>query len=215
MVFRRTSMTKKAVILLHGVGSNGHDLQPLAQFWQQQHPDMMFIATNAPLPFDQGNGGYQWFSVAGVTEQSRAARIVAARADFDRTINDLLAQHDINLQTDKLMLAGFSQGAIMALDALVTQRFPLAGVVSFSGRLASPEPFMTQAGAKVMLIHGKDDAVIPWTETEKAAAKLEAAGFGVQSNYEAGTGHTITSAGANRASVFIGNTLDQASKPQP
>lgn len=118
-------MTKKAVILLHGVGSNGRDLQPLAQFWQQQHPDVTFISINAPFPFDQGNGGYQWFSVTGVTEQSRSARIVAARADFDRTINDLLAEHDINLQTDKLMLAGFSQGAIMALDALVTQRFDL------------------------------------------------------------------------------------------
>lgn len=50
-------MTKKAVILLHGVGSNGRDLQPLAQFWQQQHPDVTFISINAPFPFDQGNGG--------------------------------------------------------------------------------------------------------------------------------------------------------------
>ena len=202
-------MTKKAVILLHGVGSNGRDLQPLAQFWQQQHPDVTFISINAPFPFDQGNGGYQWFSVTGVTEQSRSARIVAARADFDRTINDLLAEHDINLQTDKLMLAGFSQGAIMALDALVTQRFPLAGVVSFSGRLASPAPFVSNGELKAMLIHGKSDAVIPWSESEKAVAKLEEAGFEVQSYYEAGAGHTITPTGANKASAFIGEIYNR------
>ena len=54
-----------------------------------------------------------------------------------------------------------------------------------------------------MLIHGKSDAVIPWSESEKAVAKLEEAGFVVQSYYEAGAGHTITPTGANKASEFI------------
>lgn len=200
-------MPKKAVILLHGVGSNGADLQPLAQFWRQNNPDITFITTNAPFPFDQGIG-YQWFSIAGVTEQSRPARIVAARVQFDRTINDLLNQQGMSLQSDSIMLAGFSQGAIMALDALVTQRFPLAGVISFSGRLASPEPFVQGHGLKALLIHGKSDPVIPYTESENAATKLRSAGFNIQSLYETGSGHTITTAGAITASEFISECLN-------
>ena len=199
-------MAKKAVILLHGVGSAGNDLKPLAAFWAQSFPDTLFITPDAPSRFDQG-GGYQWFSVTGITEQSRPARIVAARSGFDEKIQQILDAYSLDPAADKIILAGFSQGAIMALDALVSSRFPLAGVIAFSGRLASPEPFADTRATKVMLIHGKNDLVIPWTESEKAAAQLTAAGFDVQTRFEEGAGHTITPTGARYSAGFIAECL--------
>lgn len=196
-------MAKQVVILLHGVGSNGRDLQPLAQYWAQQHPQRLFLTINAPFPFEQGGGGYQWFSINGVTEQSRPARVVAAREHFDNTIHTLLRENDVDLATDKLMFVGFSQGSIMALDALVSQRFPLAGIIAFSGRLASPQPYSTSHGEKALLVHGKSDPVIAWSESEKAGAHLKNVGFIVQAHYEEGVGHTITQTGASVASEFI------------
>lgn len=195
-------MAKQVVILLHGVGSNGRDLQPLAQYWSQQHSEIKFLTLNAPFQFEQG-GGYQWFSINGVTEQSRPARVVAAREHFDHAINSLLHENGIDLAMAKLLFVGFSQGSIMALDALVSQRFPLAGVIAFSGRLASPQPYLNSRGEKALLVHGKSDPVIPWLESEKAGSLLEEAGFSVQTHYEDGVGHTITQTGAAVASEFI------------
>jgi len=199
-------VTKQIVILLHGVGSQGNDLQPLARLWATTLPDALFVTPNAPQRFDQGPG-YQWFSVMGVTEQNRAQRIAAARAEFDRVIAGILSEHAFDPQNDSLVLAGFSQGSIMALDALVTGRYPLAAVVAFSGRLASVAPYTPQPGARVLLVHGKQDAVIPWTESESAAQKIKALGFDVTLSLEEGTPHTITADGANAAAKFIAQTL--------
>ena len=92
----------------------------------------------------------------------------------------------------------------MALDALVSARFPLAGVVAYSGRLASPEPFIkSEIVTPVILIHGKSDPVIPYTESEAAANKLITLGFDVQTHYESGAVHTITNAGVALALTFI------------
>jgi phospholipase/carboxylesterase len=195
-------MTKQVVILLHGVGSNGEDLQTLARYWAQELPETLFLSPNAPFRFDQG-AGYQWFSINGVTPETRAARIVDARSEFDSTINRLLNEHVINPEIDRVVFVGFSQGSIMALDALVSGRFPLAGVVAFSGRLASPEPFTSTSATPVILLHGKSDPVIPYTESEIAAKKLMTVGFDVQTNYEPGAVHTITNVGANLALKFI------------
>ncbi|WP_320152854.1 dienelactone hydrolase family protein [uncultured Tolumonas sp.] len=196
-------MTKQVVILLHGVGSNGDDLQALARYWSQELPDTLFLSPNAPFRFDQGFG-YQWFSVNGITPETRAARIVSARSEFNATINRLFSEHAINPDLDRVVFVGFSQGTIMALDALVSARFPLAGVVAYSGRLASPEPFIkSEKATPVILIHGKNDPVIPYTESEAAANKLIELGFEVQTHYESGAVHTITNAGVALALTFI------------
>lgn len=195
-------MTRKIVILLHGVGSNGDDLQPLAQSWAEIMPDTLFVSPNAPMRFDQGFG-YQWFSLSGVTVDNRPQRVAAARADFDAVISGILAENSIDPAKDKIIFVGFSQGSIMALDALVSGRFPLAAVVAFSGRLASVEPFTPSSDTRVLLIHGKFDQVIPWSESQSADQRIKALGVDVQLSLEEGTPHTISPAGARTAARFI------------
>ncbi|KAB7896503.1 phospholipase [Rouxiella sp. S1S-2] len=195
-------MTKKIVILLHGVGSSGDDLLPLAQSWAEVLPDTVFVSPNAPMRFDQGFG-HQWFSISGVTVDNRSQRVEAARPNFDAVIRGILEQNAIDPVKDKVILVGFSQGSIMALDALVNDRFPLAAVVAFSGRLASVEPFTPSHTTKVLLIHGKFDQVIPWTESQSAEQRLNAVGVDVQLSLEEGTPHTISPAGARIAARFI------------
>ncbi len=195
-------MTRKIVILLHGVGSNGDDLQPLAESWAENMPDTLFVSPNAPMRFDQGFG-YQWFSLCGVTVDNRPQRVAAARPDFDAVISGILAENAIDPAKDKVIFVGFSQGSIMALDALVSGRFPLAAVVAFSGRLASLEPFTPSPLTKTLLIHGKFDQVIPWSESYTADQRLKALGVDVQLLLEEGTPHTISPAGARTAARFL------------
>lgn len=199
-------MAKALVIFLHGVGSNGEDLAALGRHWAPLLPDVIFSAPDAPFPFTHG-AGFQWFSLEGVTPENRPARVRAARAAFDATLEAILAQHDLRDSREKVVLVGFSQGSIMALDALATGRYPLAGVVAFSGRLAVDEALTASVQTPVLLIHGHADEVIPWRESESAAQRLKAAGVPVELQLEPKTTHTISAQGAMRAATFIAQCL--------
>ncbi|PZL87845.1 phospholipase [Pantoea vagans] len=199
-------MAKALVIFLHGVGSNGDDLAPLGHHWATLLPDVIFAAPNAPERFAAGFG-WQWFSLTDVTPENRPGRVRAARAAFDATLNAIVAQHGFADRWQDVVLVGFSQGSIMALDALASGRYPLAGVVAFSGRLAVEGQLTPQAHVPALLIHGQADEVIPWQESESAATRLRAAGVPVDARFEPATGHTISGPGAMHAAAFIGQCL--------
>ncbi|MDK2773378.1 MAG: dienelactone hydrolase family protein [Tabrizicola sp.] len=151
------------VVLLHGVGSSGAAMRPLAE--------ALGVAGNAhvpdgPQPFDMGPGR-QWFSVKGITEESRPVRIAAAMPIFRSMIEAFGDPQDS-------VLVGFSQGAIMALHA-VADGLPVEAVFALSGRLAGP----VRARATwppITLLHGKADPVIPAQMAEATKAWLRAAG---------------------------------------
>ncbi|MEB5706640.1 MULTISPECIES: prolyl oligopeptidase family serine peptidase [Pantoea] len=199
-------MAKALVIFLHGVGSNGDDLAPLGHHWATLLPDVIFAAPNAPERFAAGFG-WQWFSLTDVTPENRPGRVRAARAAFDATLNAIVAQHGFADRWQDVVLVGFSQGSIMALDALASGRYPLAGVVAFSGRLAVEGQLTPQAHVPALLIHGQADEVIPWQESESATTRLRAAGVPVDARFEPATGHTISGPGAMHAAAFIGQCL--------
>ena len=199
-------MAKALVIFLHGVGSNGDDLAGLGQHWASLLPDVAFASPNAPYPFEHAMG-YQWFSLTGITPENRPARVRKARAAFDETLQQLMAQHGMADAWDKVILVGFSQGSIMALDALAQGRHPLAGVVAFSGRLSFDGALTPASHTPALLIHGKADGVIPYSEGESAAPRLQAAGGTVEAGCEAATGQAISSQGSIRAAAFTARCL--------
>ncbi|MBZ6386742.1 MULTISPECIES: alpha/beta hydrolase [Pantoea] len=199
-------MAKALVIFLHGVGSNGEDLASLGHHWAPLLPDVLFAAPDAPFPFAHG-AGFEWFSLDGVTPENRPARVRAARVAFDDTLEAILARHALRDAWEKVVLVGFSQGSIMALDALASGRFPLAGVVAFSGRLAFDEPLSPSEQTPALLIHGHADAVVPWRESESAAQRLKVAGVPLELQLEPRTEHTISPQGARRAAAFIAQCL--------
>ncbi|MBC3947430.1 dienelactone hydrolase family protein [Erwinia persicina] len=199
-------MKQGLVILLHGVGSSGDDLAGLGDHWASTLPGVRFASPNAPVHFEHG-AGWQWFSLTGVTPENRPARVAQARAAFDQTLQAILDQHQMSDRPDQVVLAGFSQGSIMALDALLSGRWPLAGIVAFSGRLSSPLPLTPALNTPVLLVHGMADEVIPVQESESAEQRLRTLGVQVSSQYEPGVGHAISAQGAARAAAFIASCL--------
>lgn len=177
------------VLMLHGVGSNGADLAPLAQHFAL--PGTTFLSPDGPMPFDGGDPGRQWFSVAGVTEANRPARVRAARVGLDAMIDASGAD----------ILLGFSQGSIMALDALA--RGKVAVVVAFAGRLAFTETLTPQPQARALLVGGTADSVMPHHLTTEAGQRLTAAGVMAQTLILPGVPHTITPAGISAARAFL------------
>lgn len=200
-------MSRNLVILLHGVGSNGADLAGLGAMWRKTVPHTDFATPDGPLPFGDG-AGRQWFSINGVTEANRPERVAAARAAFDQTLGAIIAAHGLTDHLDRVVLVGFSQGSIMALDAIASGRWPVAGIVAFSGRLASPQPLSPATGTRVLLIHGTADAVMPVAESERAAAVLQGMGVTTTLHTLVNLGHTISQEGANIAGTFLAGLFD-------
>ncbi|NTG45361.1 alpha/beta hydrolase [Rhizobium rhizogenes] len=194
------------VIMLHGVGSSGNDLAPLAKTWKDSLPGAIFVSPNAPSRSSFGSG-YQWFSVAGVTEDNRSMRIKEARTAFDATISGIIEENGFSDRLDRVAFVGFSQGTIMALDAIASGRWPVGAIVGFSGRLASPLPLQAAVSAPVLLVHGSADPVIPAAETTKAAAVLQQQGVKVETLLMPGLGHTISADGAAHAVTFLASAM--------
>ncbi|MBL4929999.1 alpha/beta hydrolase family protein [Fuscibacter oryzae] len=168
----------KHVIFLHGVGSSGAAMRPLAEVLALPQPA---VCPDGLQPFDMG-AGRQWFSVKGVTEANRPGRIAEAMPAFADLIASLGSPRDS-------VLIGFSQGAIMALHA-VAAGMPVAGVIALSGRLAGP------VGSRgdwpsVTLMHGADDPVMPPAVARATEAWLQDAGATPRLIVFDGLGHAI------------------------
>ncbi|OYU40052.1 MAG: phospholipase [Pseudorhodobacter sp. PARRP1] len=195
-------MTRKLLITLHGVGSNGADLAPIgAQIAQSLGVEVE--SPDAPQPYDFGGPGRQWFSINGVTAANRPTRVAEARADFDAILTAIITAHGLQNRLHDVALLGFSQGAIMALDAVASGRWPVGAVAAFSMRLASPTPLTPALHTPVLLVHGTTDPVMPTTEATHAEAALSNAGVKTTLHLLPGVGHAITPAGIALAEDFL------------
>ncbi|RKG35038.1 esterase [Acinetobacter guerrae] len=196
-------MTDKLVIMFHGVGSNGRDLLPIAQYWQRQIDGLSIASPNAPFPFMHSHEVFEWFSLTGITEENRFERIEQAREYFDQTVQRILDEQGFVDRLHHVIFCGFSQGTIMSLDAVASGRWPIAGVIGFSGRLASPIESNANQTAKISLMHGEADEVIPVYESQDAFKALREAGFNVELETYKDLGHSVNELELKRGLEFL------------
>lgn len=193
-----------AVVLLHGYGSDGQDLIGLAGYWRDRLPGALFVAPDAPTVCRDNPGGYQWFPLDFDRPEFRLEGAAAARPVLTRFLADLWEQTGLGPETT--LLAGFSQGAMMALHVgLALPAPPLLGIIGFSGALLPP-PGFPAAGAPrppVCLVHGDRDPVVDPAYSADAADRLAALGYEVSYHVERGAGHTIAPDGLAFAGDFI------------
>jgi len=196
---------KQAVVLLHGYGSDGADLIGLAPALQQVLPDALFLSPNAPEPSRHMGSGFQWFDIdfEGDRLASRQLGVIKARAVLVEFLEDLWAQ--TGLLPEQTILAGFSQGAMMALHTGLSLSRPLMGVIAFSGAFVPPEGLEQGVFAKppVCLVHGDLDGVVDPQFSADAASLLELSGYAVGYHVSRGTGHGIAPDGLEFAGRFI------------
>ena len=175
-------------LLFHGVGATAEGLAPLGKIIGAQFPQSAVLSVPSPFESDLG-AGRQWFSVRGITEDNRIARIEEAMPLFGQTVRDLQQRYGVGAEATTLV--GFSQGAIMALES-ARQGQALAGRIgSIAGRFAQL-PDVAPGGTTLHLVHGQEDPVIPSAQTVAAAQKLKALGADVTADVVPGAGHGIT-----------------------
>ena len=194
------------LVFLHGYGANGADLMGLAEPLAPHLPGTAFLAPDAPEACAVNPGGLQWFPIPwldGSSEAEARAGIEAAADDLGRFLEAALAAE--GLAPSRLALLGFSQGAMLALHLAPRLSRPIAAVVGVSGRLVMPERLAAETVSRppVMLIHGDQDEVVPFSALSEAGRALDAAGFDVSAYVMRGTGHGIAPDGLSAALAFL------------
>jgi len=205
----RRPLAHSLVILLHGVGQAPDDMAPLAERIAATLPGARIAAVPAALPYDLGRQGFQWFSVDGITEENRPGRIRAALGAFVDAIRAV--QHAHGAEPDDTVLAGFSQGAIMAL-AGCRAAWLARHVVAIAGRFA-PLPAQWPHPTAVSLVHGTMDGVVPADHSRRAAARLAELGAAVRLELLPRTVHMLSPALLDAAACAVADTM--YAMPQP
>lgn len=174
-------------ILLHGYGAAPEHLLPLAQVLHREFPQaaVLLPAGFEPAPFA---GGFQWFSLQGISEANRPPRVAAALpalADYVRA-----QQARFGIVNPDTALAGFSQGAIMALELALAHDGLVGRVLAFSGRFATL-PDRVPALTSLHLFHGEDDDVVPAQHSRDAFERLADLQGDVTIDLASGVGHDL------------------------
>ena len=180
------------LVMLHGWGANYYDLEPLAQLLNL--PNYQFFFPNAPFPHPQIPEGRAWYAL----ETNDRAGLAASRQKLQEWLSDLEATTGIPLA--RTILAGFSQGGAMILD--VGLSLPLAALCSLSGYLHSSPQINSERTPPVLIVHGRQDPIVPLPVAQKARDELVARGIKVQYQ-EFEMGHEIQPAVLSLLREFI------------
>jgi phospholipase/carboxylesterase len=160
------------VICMHGYGADMRDLAPLTQELQTKRP-LRWLFPNAPEQLEWG--GRAWFpiDVAAFEEAQRAGKardlsghapegMARAREEMQSFINEL------GVPWEKIVLMGFSQGAMMAVDLAVRAEGMPAGVAILSGTLVDEKTLASLAAKKKGLpffqTHGSVDPILGFAQ---------------------------------------------------
>jgi phospholipase/carboxylesterase len=181
-----------AILLCHGFGAPGDDLVALARAIDAG-PGVRWFFPEAPLELDWG--GRAWWEIDLERRVALAARgqadqlrdetppgLAEARAALEATLTALERHHGV--RRDRLILGGFSQGAMLATEIALAAETPFAGLVILSGTLLSQDRWAAGARARgsslhVLMSHGRRDPLLRFEDAEALRALLEAGGASV------------------------------------
>jgi phospholipase/carboxylesterase len=177
-----------AVIWLHGLGADGHDFAGLVpELNLTGCPPIRFIFPHAPSIPVSINGGYvmpAWYDLLGLdlVSQQDAAGIQKSQAAIQALIANEVAR---GIPTERIVLAGFSQGCAMALHTALRLPQKIAGVMALSGYLPLADRFAAErntanATTPIFMAHGTQDPVVVVARGEDSRDALVALGHPVQ-----------------------------------
>jgi phospholipase/carboxylesterase len=199
IVVSRPALPVGLVLLFHGVGASAGNLVPLAELIARSLPQAMVVSVDAPFASDLG-AGRQWFSVRGITEENRPARIAVAMPVFQQAVRGW--QKAAGVAAGATTLVGFSQGAIMALESTQLDSAIAGRVVSLAGRFASDVRRIPDRTV-YHLIHGDGDVVVPTQYGKRGAEQLKQLGADVSLDVVPSLGHGIDARAAALVTGYL------------
>lgn len=179
------------LVLLHGHGSNENDLFSLGE---KISSNWMVISVRGPYKLTENS--YRWYDVKMVN--GKISINIEEEENSRKQIMELISEITKKYKVDsqKIVVAGFSQGANMAQSLGLGEPNVVAGFGVFSGRFVEEFiPYISNSTAlknsKAFISHGSGDNMLPKTYADENIAKLKV--LGIQLTYcEDNNGHSIS-----------------------
>jgi len=174
------------LLLLHGRGASAEDIYSLGDAAAAGNPDVAIAAPQA--------AGGTWYPQRFLSPVARNEPYLSSALGV---IANLVAEASENrIRFDRIVIAGFSQGACLALEFACRHPRRYGGIVGLSGALIGP-PGGTRSmagsldGAPVYLGCDENDAHIPLASVEESASIFTKLGAQVTKTIFTGLGHTV------------------------
>src|SRR5262245_18665900 len=182
------SAPEAAVIWLHGLGADGHDFEPIVpELDLPSSPAVRFVFPHAPMRPVTINGGWVMRAWYDIRDDGGARREDpgGVRASHEQIEALIARERARGVPTERIVLAGFSQGGAMALHTGVRHPAPLAGIMALSCSLPLAESVAAEASpagrdVPLLMAHGTEDAVVALTRGVRARDILRQLGYRVE-----------------------------------
>jgi phospholipase/carboxylesterase len=172
-----------AIIWLHGLGADGHDFEPIVPELQlPAELALRFVFPHAPtLPVTVNNGIAMpaWYDIMefGTERKFNAAQLLVSAAAVHALIDREIER---GIPSDRIILAGFSQGGAVNFQAGLTYDKPLAGMLALSTYFPTAEAIEVHpanAGLPILICHGTSDPLLPVSMAKNSKRHLERLGL--------------------------------------
>lgn len=183
-----TATHRYSIIWLHGLGADGHDFEsivPQLRLKAQQH--IHFIFPNAPIQAVTINGGMKMRSWYDILEMTLARKVDIDGIYQSATAIEELIEKEIadGIAAENIMLAGFSQGGLIALHTGLRYPEKLAGIVALLTYLPTVEALKTEASTvnkniPIFMAHGSMDSVVAMQTGKMAFDSLKAIQYPIE-----------------------------------
>src|SRR3990167_10276545 len=175
------------IIWLHGLGADGNDFVPIVSELQlPPHHTIRFIFPHAPIMPVTLNNGYEmraWYDIYSLNNNHRVDKKGIAQSVA--AVTELIeAEITRGIPSKNILLAGFSQGAAIAITTGIRYPQTLAGIIALSGYLPLAEATLEQAShanrhIPIFIAHGTEDSVVPYFAGKAAETLLQQAGYAI------------------------------------
>ena len=175
-----------SVIWLHGLGADGHDFEPIVpELRLPADLSLRFVFPHAPVRPVTVNGGVPmraWYDIVSLDATGRAD--AAGVRDSTNLLEALVDnEQERGMASARIVIAGFSQGGAIALNAALRAQNRLAGLMALSTYIALPDELASSTGNRdlpVFMAHGSFDPMIPMQWGRASADRLIESGFDVE-----------------------------------
>lgn len=179
---------KLAMVMLHGRGGSAEDILGLAPAFGMR--DVAYFAPQA--------AGNTWYPLSFMAP--REANEPNLSSALERVSTVVQGIEQAGIQRDRIVVAGFSQGACLATEFVARHPGKYGGLIAFTGGLIGPPGSLDNRpqtghgldGMPALLSSGDPDPHVPWPRVEESASILSAMGAAVTLRRYPGRPHTIT-----------------------
>ncbi len=181
------SPAKAVVFWLHGLGDSGNGFAPIVP--ELNLPEELAVrfvfphAPTRPVTINNGMAMRAWYDIKSLDFNHRAdSQGVHESADLVAELIESEMQKGI--PANKIVLAGFSQGGVIALHLGTRFAHSLAGIMSLSSYMSESEKLQAEAHhanqkTPIFVAHGTHDDVVPVFLGNAAFKVLESNGYSV------------------------------------